>query len=63
MSQGDLIAKGKLEGKLQLLEVLIEARGFHLDAEIRQRLADADELDAIAARAVSIEALDELFEG
>ncbi len=57
-------AEGKAEGKLRALEVLLEARGFHLDARIRERLeaSDADELDALVVRAASLETLDDLFE-
>ncbi|MBV1860745.1 MAG: hypothetical protein KUG77_20185 [Nannocystaceae bacterium] len=65
IAEGKVRLEGKVEGKLQLLEVLLEARGFHLDAEVRQRLAaaDGDQPDALAARAVSVTALDELFGG
>ena len=59
-----LVAEGEAKGKLQLLEVLLQSRGFHLDAEARQRLeaSDPDELDALAVRAVSVDTLDELFD-
>ncbi len=29
-------AKGEVKGKVKLLEVLLESRGFHLDADFRQ---------------------------
>ncbi|MGH1348894.1 MAG: hypothetical protein ACRBN8_45590 [Nannocystales bacterium] len=56
-------AEGK-DGKLQALELLLESRGFHLDAAFRQRLADSDvdELDGLAVRAVLIATLDEFFD-
>ena len=58
-------ARGKLEGKLETLEVLLRARGFHLDDAtlIRLQACDANELDALVVRATSIESLDDLFEG
>jgi hypothetical protein len=45
-------------------QLLLEARGFHLDDMTRERLesSDADELETLVVRAVSIETLDELFE-
>ncbi len=57
-------AKGEVKGKVQLIEVLLESRGFHLDADFRRRLVDSDVdgLDALAVRAVSIETLDQLFD-
>ena len=61
-AQGE--AKGEAKGKIQLIEVLLESRGFHLDADFQQRLVDSDvdELDVLAVRAVSIETLDQLFD-
>jgi hypothetical protein len=57
-------ARGRVEGKLETLEVLLQARGFHLDEPTRARLHayDASELDALVVRATSIDSLDELFE-
>lgn len=56
-------ARGKLEGKLEILEVLLRTRGFHLDeaARVRLQTCDAEELDALVVRATSIESLDDLL--
>jgi hypothetical protein len=58
------LAEGEARGKIEALEVLLQARGFHLDAPTRARLHayDASELDALVVRATSIDSLDELFE-
>lgn len=56
--------EGRVEGKLGTLRVLLEARGFHVEESLKQRLQACDpaELDALVVRAASIESLDELFE-
>ena len=57
-------ARGKIEGKLEMLKVLLEARGFRLDDATRARLrgCDTNDIDALVVRATSIESLDDLFE-
>ena len=54
----------RVEGKLESLEVLLNACALHVEDAVRARLRSCDEgeLDTLIVRATTIQSLDELFE-
>lgn len=57
------LSEGKIEGKAESVVVVLEARGFHVDEDVRKQIAEceADAMDDLLRRATSIDTLDELF--
>ncbi|MBW8484647.1 hypothetical protein [Actinomadura parmotrematis] len=58
-------AKGEQKGKIESTITVLEARGFSVDDDTRERVlscGDAAEADRLLTRAAIIESLDELFE-
>ncbi|MEO3829219.1 hypothetical protein [Actinomadura sp. B10D3] len=61
-------AKGRIEGEakgeIKVLLVVLEARGFTIDDDLRQRITnckDLQQLDTWARRAATAQTLDEIF--
>ena len=57
------VAQGEIKGVAKSVVVVLEARGFHVDAALRARIegCESDALDDLLRRATSIETLDDLF--
>lgn len=62
--QHEAMQEGKLEGKLETLSAVLEARGFRLDDALRTRLQSYDPagLDALVVRATQIDNIDDLIQ-
>lgn len=57
-------AKGRVEGEIELLLIVLESRGFTIDDDLRERISSCQDLEQIhtwARRAVTAESLDKIF--
>ncbi|SPT58904.1 Uncharacterised protein [Actinomadura madurae] len=56
--------EGEVEGEIKVLLVVLEARGFTIDDDLRQRITnckDLQQLDNWVRRAATAQTLDEIF--
>ncbi|MGH1348749.1 MAG: hypothetical protein ACRBN8_44850 [Nannocystales bacterium] len=57
------LVEGKAEGKAEAVVLVLRSRGFHVDEQVRTRLASlgVEELDEVLGRAVVVDSVDDLF--
>lgn len=57
-------AKGRVEGEIELLLIVLESRGFTIDDDLRERINSCQDLEQIhtwARHAVTADSLDKIF--